>query len=115
MSQDPKSGYYDVGGIETIDVIKAKLTKEQFEGFCLGNALKYGCRMMWKHSTYGRDIEKAMMYLNMLQDVEATKGRENNDGSLVKCASCRVEYQYDRDVCPSCGCSAIVSLYADDV
>ena len=27
---DPKSSYYDAGGISTMDIIKAKLTDEQF-------------------------------------------------------------------------------------
>jgi len=30
MSVDPESSYYDAGEIETIDIIKAKLTPEQF-------------------------------------------------------------------------------------
>jgi hypothetical protein len=44
------SDYYDVGGISTIDVIKAKLTPEQFEGFLLGNSIKYACRLNHKHA-----------------------------------------------------------------
>lgn len=67
MSKDEKSAYYDIGGIETLDVIKAKLTPEQFEGFLLGNAIKYQCRMM--HKTKGeplRDAEKASNYSRYL-------------------------------------------------
>lgn len=41
MAKDEKSGYYDVGGIEVLEVIKAKLTDEQYKGFLMGNALKY--------------------------------------------------------------------------
>ena len=33
--------HYTSGGIETIAYLRAKLTPEQFAGFCLGNALKY--------------------------------------------------------------------------
>lgn len=33
--------HYLVGGIESIDVMRAKMTPEQFRGFCIGNALKY--------------------------------------------------------------------------
>lgn len=62
MSVDPKSGYYDVGGIETLSIIKAKLTPEQYTGFLLGNAIKYLCR--YNHKGNGkRDIEKANYYL----------------------------------------------------
>ena len=66
MSVDPESTYYDAGGIETIDIIKAKLTTEQFEGFCLGNAMKYLSRANHKHDNYQRDWEKARNYLDML-------------------------------------------------
>lgn len=69
MSVDEKSTYYDAGGIETISIIKAKLTKEQFEGFCLGNAIKYNCRYNFKHDDLEskmRDIEKAAKYLELL-------------------------------------------------
>ena len=32
MSVDDKSTYYDEGGIETIAIIRAKLTQEQYAG-----------------------------------------------------------------------------------
>lgn len=73
MSTDSKSTYYDAGGIETIDIIKAKLTDEQFEGFCLGNAIKYNCRYNFKHDDIEkkmRDIEKATQYLQFLKERE---------------------------------------------
>jgi len=44
MAKDKKSKYYDVGGIEVLDIIKAKLTNEQFRGFLLGNIQKYSLR-----------------------------------------------------------------------
>jgi len=58
---DPKSRYYDHGGIEVLDIIKAKLTPEQYQGFCLGNAIKYTCRANHK-GDYDRDMEKAEFY-----------------------------------------------------
>ena len=70
MSKDDKSSYYDVGGIETLDIIQAKLTPEQFKGYLLGNALKYQCRMM--HKTPGnpcRDAEKAANYTYWLSEL----------------------------------------------
>lgn len=88
MSHDKKSTYYDIGEIETIDIIKAKLTHEQYTGFLLGNALKYNCRCNWKHrkkynifqkiwhkifkskpktKIHQRDIEKSIIYLSLLQ------------------------------------------------
>ncbi|WP_082081274.1 DUF3310 domain-containing protein [Methylocucumis oryzae] len=69
MSLDPKSTYYDAGGIETIDIIKAKLTPEQFKGYLLGNSLKYSCRMMHKTPDNPvRDAEKAAMYASILKE-----------------------------------------------
>ena len=59
--KDPKSRYYDVGGLETLDIIKAKLTPEQFRGFLLGNIIKYSCRANHK-GEFDRDIEKVKFY-----------------------------------------------------
>ena len=72
MSVDPKSSYYDAGGIETIAVIKAKLTPEQYRGFCHGNALKYLMRAEHKEDA-GRDFEKAQYYIKLWGDVKTTK------------------------------------------
>lgn len=66
MSVDPKSKYYDVGGIETLDVIKAKLTPEQFKGYLLGNVIKYALRMNWKGQEK-RDAEKLATYSEKLR------------------------------------------------
>lgn len=65
MSVDNKSTYYDIGGIEVIDIIRAKLTAEQFKGFLLGNQIKYLCRANYKEQ-FNRDIEKANIYNQLL-------------------------------------------------
>ena len=44
----PTKDYYGTGGIVVLDVIKAKLTKEQYLGFLLGNVIKYSLRMNHK-------------------------------------------------------------------
>jgi len=62
-----KSKYYDAGGIETIDIIKAKLTPEQYLGYCLGNVIKYVSRFNFKSRRIEgkkRDLEKAMAYIH---------------------------------------------------
>lgn len=61
MSKDPKSSYYDVGGIETLDVIKAKLGPIQYYGYIRGNLLKYQCRIGHKDNGE-RDAEKIRTY-----------------------------------------------------
>lgn len=70
MSIDPKASYYDAGGIETMEILRAKLTKEQFRGFLLGNLIKYICRYNWKFDTAEdseKDLNKALTYLNQLK------------------------------------------------
>ena len=72
MSIDEKSGYYDAGGIETIEIIKAKLGEDGFRNYCLGNIIKYASRAKYK-GTFDRDLEKIQVYAGMLikQNAEA--------------------------------------------
>ena len=65
---DPKSSYYGAGGVEVIEVMKAKLTPEQFEGYLLGNIIKYSTRANFKGS-FDRDIEKVQVYSKQLSDL----------------------------------------------
>ena len=67
MSVDPKSEYYDAGGIETLEVIRAKLTRDQFTGFLLGMLQKYVLRANFK-GVFIRDIEKVSVYAKLLLD-----------------------------------------------
>ena len=61
--------HYTVGGIETIDILKAKLTAEEFKGFLKGNVIKYLCRANHKGKAT-QDIEKAQWYTNKLVEVD---------------------------------------------
>lgn len=47
------------------EIIKAKLTPEQYRGFCLGNIIKYSCRANFK-GKFERDIEKVGFYQQFL-------------------------------------------------
>lgn len=67
--------HYTIGGIETIDVIESKLTKEQFEGYLLGSALKYMLRLNYKGEKV-KDIRKASWFTRRLED-ESTKTKED--------------------------------------
>jgi len=69
MSKDEKSSYYDAGGIETIEIIRAKLTPEQFKGYLLGNTIKYLSRYNFKGMPE-RDMEKAHNYTDWLMEAE---------------------------------------------
>ena len=63
-SKDPiNPDYYKSGGIETIDVIEAKMSKEEFKGYLLGSVMKYLSR---KKSNWTEDLKKARWYLNRL-------------------------------------------------
>ncbi len=66
---DPNSRYYDAGGIETIEIIKAKLTPEQLKGYLLGNVIKYSSRLNFK-GTAVRDAEKLKFYANWLEQLK---------------------------------------------
>lgn len=50
------------GKIETIDYMKDKLTDEQFEGYLMGNVIKYLSRYNKKDKEY-EDLNKAFTYL----------------------------------------------------
>ena len=58
-SKDPidpiNPDYYKSGGIETIDVIEAKMSKEEFKGYLLGSVMKYLSR---KKSNWIEDLKK---------------------------------------------------------
>ena len=54
--------HYVDGGVETIDYIQAKLTPEEFRGYCRGNVLKYVSRA-GKKDNGQEDLAKAAWYL----------------------------------------------------
>ena len=56
--------HYKIGGIETIDFIEAKLTHEQYEGYMVGNIIKYISR--YGHKDGLNDLKKAKWYLERL-------------------------------------------------
>lgn len=58
-------GHYTAGGIETIDYIRAKMSQEEFKGYCKGNILKYMSRSRLKGEEL-KDLKKARVYLEWL-------------------------------------------------
>lgn len=65
--------HYTAGGIETIDYMRAKMTPEQFEGYLLGNILKYVSRYKFKNGV--EDLKKANWYLNKLIEFNGMEGK----------------------------------------
>ena len=57
--------HYKIGNIETIDVMQAKLSDEEFRGYCKGNVIKYVTRAEYKGNSL-EDLKKAAWYLNKL-------------------------------------------------
>lgn len=67
--------HYKTGGIEVVDIWRAKLTKEEFKGACKANILKYVLRADNKGGV--EDYKKAQVYLQWL--VEAEEGEKKDD------------------------------------
>lgn len=63
--------HYQKGGMQLLDIWKAKLSKEEFVGFCKGNILKYVIRS--KHKNGLEDLKKAKVYLDWLIEAEEEK------------------------------------------
>lgn len=59
--------HYTFGGIETVDYLRAKLTKEEFVGWCRGNALKYLSRAGHKDEEI-QEYRKAAKYIEWIID-----------------------------------------------
>ena len=57
--------HYKIGGIETIDYMKAKSTPEEFKGHLRLTAIKYLSRTGYKGDAL-EDLKKAQWYLNKL-------------------------------------------------
>lgn len=59
--------HYKRGGIEVADYIQAKLSPEEFAGYCRGNAMKYISRAGHKDAV-GQEVRKAIWYLERWRD-----------------------------------------------
>lgn len=71
--------HYTVGGYEAIDVIKAKLTPEEYRGACKANVLKYLMRANYK-GHHDQDLEKALYYMKEL--VNALESKEIREPTI---------------------------------
>lgn len=69
--------HYKVGGYEAIDVLKAKLTPEEWRGYCKGNVLKYIMRANYK-GHHDQDCGKAQYYMKELNDALESKEVESS-------------------------------------
>ena len=62
--------HYKVGGIETIDYMRAKSTPEEFEGYLRLSAIKYLSRVGHKHGDHdaarAEEYKKALWFIERL-------------------------------------------------
>lgn len=68
MSNIDHPQHYNQGGMETIDIIRAALSPEEFMGFMKGNQIKYICRAAHKGNEL-EDAGKARWYAAKLEEV----------------------------------------------
>lgn len=69
--------HYTYGKYECIDIIEDTLTPEQFEGFLLGNTIKYLHRRRFKGGAVS--TQKAMWYLDRMVKHEQSAKKESID------------------------------------
>ena len=67
-----KYNYYDVGGISHDDILKAKLTPDEYVGHLKGLLYKYLDRMPYKGQEQ-QDAEKIKIIADVLPDAVKTK------------------------------------------
>ena len=64
--------HYQHGDIETIEIIRAMLTPEEYRGYLKGNILKYRERAPYKGKT-DEDYAKAKRYYDWLREVASDR------------------------------------------
>lgn len=64
LCTEVRPDHYKVGDIQPWDYMQAKMSEEAFEGFLVGNVIKYVSR--YSHKNGIEDLRKAVTYLNKL-------------------------------------------------
>lgn len=78
--------HYKVGGIETWDYLKAKLSPTQLAGFALGNCLKYISRS--NHKGKVEDLRKAKWYLDkIIEELEKDESKPLKNTNFILCGT----------------------------
>lgn len=72
VSKAVNPDHYKVGGMQVVDIWRAKLSPEEFRGACKANILKYVMRS--DHKNGREDLEKAKVYLEWLIEATPEKG-----------------------------------------
>lgn len=61
--------HYQIGGVETVDIIRELLSEEEFIGYLKGTLIKYRERHPYKGKAT-QDLEKAKWFWDRLQEVK---------------------------------------------
>lgn len=67
MEKTPE--HYRTGGIQPIEYMRLKMSKERYAGFLQGNVIKYISR--YEHKGGVEDLKKAKHYLELLIEWES--------------------------------------------
>ena len=77
MSDKINPEHYKIGGIETIDYIKAKLTPEEYLGYLKGTQIKYRARIGYKEGDDAiSDIDKMDWYRDKEKEIYITQQQD---------------------------------------
>lgn len=68
VEANTRPDHYKKGGMQPIDIFRAKLTAKEFKGFCKANIIKYVLRADYKNGL--EDYKKALVYLNWIIERE---------------------------------------------
>lgn len=81
MSDHYREGFGEQ--IEVIEILKDKLTPEQFIGFCLGNIIKYALRANFKDQM-SKDIYKIEDYGGILDEFIKSQATVSKDATQIE-------------------------------
>ena len=79
-----KNSYYAANDIVVIDVIKAKLTPEQYEGFLLGSVIKYSLRLNFKNQRVSDAAKLAEYAMWLNEEYYGNEYKESSEGGNSK-------------------------------
>ena len=71
--------HYTAQTVQAIEYMEITMTPEQYEGYLLGNIIKYTSRYRHKHKNALDDLRKAKVYMGWLVDHVADTGKDGND------------------------------------
>jgi hypothetical protein len=81
--KDVKNQQHYAQTVQPIEYMEITMTPEQFEGYLLGNVIKYISR--YRHKNGLEDLRKAKVYIGWLVDHVADTGNNDNELYYYSC------------------------------